>query len=132
MARTRICIICRVVYRTADISALSLSLNSADVYISCPVHTCECHTIIKLTELELIRKLLGLKVGEIFNLISILKSNCVPPYPLSMRRSWSSCMGPALVATAAGRMNWSNGSLGSTETLTVTRAFRTGLLPRET
>ena len=32
-----------IVCRTADISALSGSLDSAEIYISCSVHKCEWH-----------------------------------------------------------------------------------------
>ena len=35
----------RFVYRTADISALSPSLDSLEMYISCSVHKCEWHSI---------------------------------------------------------------------------------------
>ena len=31
-------------YRTADISALSRSLDSEEIYISCSVHKCEWHS----------------------------------------------------------------------------------------
>ena len=35
----------RLVYRTADISALSRSLDGAEIYISCSVHKSEWHSM---------------------------------------------------------------------------------------
>ena len=47
-----ICIILLCVYRTADISVLSRSLDSVEIYISCSVHKYECYSILYLPLLE--------------------------------------------------------------------------------
>ena len=46
----------RFVYLTADVSALSHSLYSADIYISCSVHKCERHNNLIVIFLILILK----------------------------------------------------------------------------
>ena len=42
----------RFVYKTADIFALSRSLDSVDIYISCWVHNCEWHSIYSLFQYQ--------------------------------------------------------------------------------
>ena len=42
-----------LVYRTADISALSRSSDSAEIYINCSVHKCELHSSIGTIDIDM-------------------------------------------------------------------------------
>ena len=54
----------RLVYPTANISALSRSLDSTEIYISYSVHKSEWHSIIKMK----IKNKIKIRQGQILNL----------------------------------------------------------------
>ena len=122
----------RFVYRTADISALSRSLESADIYISCSVHKCEWHSIFVLY-IELLF-LLSMhffrpisKNLHVFVCIILLKSaqisfECYPRVPglffVSLRKPENvqlpiNLFGVSLTSTKSDNCIWWNSTISS-------------------